>query len=203
MNNKFGNAKRDGELRSDMPSPTSYFKSTKHPLDIGKGNKNIRFGKNMRNANMMKDRKNPGPGQYEVNSLFAENLKKLKGTSFSGRFKNQSNYKNPGPGKYEDNLSVSDKVFVSTKKNTGKCIFGKNKRFGKNSKINNAKIGPGSYGGNFFKYQVKKKSIKFGKENRFKKKVKDVPGPGQYKMVSAFNDIPYYLKGTMNLRETI
>ena len=57
-----------------------------------------KFGSSKRHTKSTQQ--NPGPGNYEIPSMFEQNIKKNKGTSLYFKKHNKKQNQTPGPGNY-------------------------------------------------------------------------------------------------------
>lgn len=109
---------------------------------------------------------------------------------------------NPGPGTYNvDDDKKNNNILISTMKNSAKCVFSKNGRFNENGNKKFSEVGPGKYENKtIFDVKNNNKKSYLGKNKRFKMKKNLNPGPGDYELISTFQDIPKHIKDQIKFK---
>jgi len=156
------------------PGPGAY---NRDELGSSKG---TRIGTSMRSNFTEAAKRNPGPGQYEVNGNIGNNSKYSMGVKPQAKKVNEVM---PGPGEYEPFGSVY------LEKNNG-AIIGTSER----PPLNNTAPtpGPGMYD---TRTNIGGYKSKIGSSRRVPlAKVNDEPGPGYYNIPSAIGNVPKYQK---------
>ena len=185
---RIGTAQRRGLNNSvNFPGPGQYGPDNS-TSEIRPNTPAWKIGTGLRQELSSSDRTIPGVGNYNISNGLGDGPKYSmlgKGNTFSIR------NGNPGPGQYNDTFGIIKKKNPSWK-------IGTSKRDDELKRIRREGIpGPGMYE---FDDKTKNKApvYGFGREKRGERKKNDTPGPGQYRIPCAFDDITEHNRGQGN-----
>lgn len=164
---------RDG--RDCKPAPGQY-----DPFAVS-SKKNVIIEKDSRFKELQSD--SPAPDQYDPKLPTKSIMYTMRPRALLSTLNNT-----PGPGQY--NLKMD-----ALKPNSQKCKFDKSFR---SENVNDSSlVGPAQYN---VTEKIKGPFFSFGKNKKNKAVESDVPGPGEYMIKSALNDIPRYIKSGLKNR---